>query len=165
MDKIGIILVVILLLLTLKGANYFLGIAKASFTEWIFFNACAPTGIAYLIGFIIYLVTKDRTALHVAILPLFFFGGLALYLFPWGGYNNIPQVNHIFMVLNAAWVLVGTFRTSDYKAATIGLLLGIFIFGPFINIQQTYVNKHPEACKKILGIDIGDFQEKYHIEK
>lgn len=117
MDKIGIILAVVLFLLTLNSTNYFLGIAKASMTEWIVFNACAPSGIAYLLGFIIYLITKDRTALHIAILPLFFFGGLALYLFPWSGYNIIPQINHIFMILNVVWVLYGTFKTNEILLA------------------------------------------------
>jgi hypothetical protein len=164
MNKIGVILAVLLLLLVINSTYYFLGLAKASLVEWIVFNACAPSSIAYIIGFVIYMITKDRTALYVAILLLFFFGGLGLFLFPWSGYNIIAQVSHTVMVLNIVWVLFGTVRTGDYKAAALGLLMGIMVFAPFINFQQTYAFSHPEAFKRILGIEIGDFQNKYNIE-
>jgi hypothetical protein len=165
MYKVGITLAGILLLLTINSAYYFFAIAKVNFLEWIVFNACAPSNIAYLIGFVIFLITKDRTALHVAILPLFFFGGLGLFLFPWSGYNIIPQIGHIFMVLNIVWVLIGTIKTGDFKSAAIGLLIGIAVFAPFINFQQTYAYSHPDAFKRILGVGSDDFQKKYNIEK
>lgn len=164
MFKVGVGLAVLLLLLTINSTVYFLGVAKASFVEWVVFNACAPSNIAYIIGFAIFSITKDRTALHLAVLPLFFFGGIGLYLFPWSGYNVIPQISHIVMLLNLAWVLFGTFQAGDYKSAAVGMLLGLLIFAPFINFQQTYAFTHQEALKKILGIDSADFQKKYNIE-
>lgn len=163
MKKTGIILAGILLLLTINSMYYFFVMAKASFVEWLVFNACAPSNIVYIIGFIVYMVTKNRTALHVSILPLFFFGGLGLYFFPWSGNNIIAQISHIFMILNMLWVLIVTFSKGDFKAATIGLLIGIVIFSPFITFQQTYTNTHPEAFKRILGVSVEDFQNKLDI--
>lgn len=165
MIKVGIILAVLLLLVTINSTYFFLGVSKVSFVEWIVFNACAPSNIAYLIGFIIFLATKDRTVLHAAILPLFFFGGLGLFLFPWSGFNLIAQFSHIIMVLNIAWVLYGTVSAGDYKAAALGLLIGIVVFAPFINYQEMYAYTHPEAFQKILGVSSADFQEKYKIEQ
>jgi hypothetical protein len=163
MTLIGIALAAVLLLLTINGTYYFLAIAKVSFLEWLVFNACAPSNITYILCFIIFLLTGDRTVLHIAILPLFFFGGLGLYLFPWTGHNIYAQISHIFMTLNIVWVLYGTFGTGNYKAAAIGLLLGILIFAPFITFQQTYVGSHPEALKKVLGVSTEDFQKKLNM--
>jgi hypothetical protein len=58
------------------------------------------------------------------------------------------------------WAIYITFATGDFKAAALGLLIGIGIFAPLINYQQTYVNTHPEAFQKILGINLEDFQKK-----
>lgn len=160
MLKLGIGLAVVLLLTTLNSTYFFLGVSKVKPLEWLVFNACAPSSIAYLIGFAIFLMTKNRIVLHISILPLFFFGGLGLYVFPWSGYNLIAQFSHIIMVLNMLWALYTTFTAGDYKAAALGLLIGIGLFAPFINYQQTYVNTHPEACQRILGIGIEDFQKK-----
>jgi len=157
MFKVGIGLAAVLLLVTINSAYFFLGVSKVKPIEWIVFNACAPSSITYLIGFAIFLLTKNRIALHIGILPLFFFGGLGLFVFPWSGYNLIAQFSHIVMALNMAWALYTTFTAGDYKAAALGLLIGILIFTPFINYQQTYVNTHLEACRKILGVD---FQKK-----
>lgn len=160
MLKLGIGLAVVLLLVTINSTYFFLGVSKVKPVEWIVFNACAPSSIAYLIGFVIFLLTKNRIALHIGILPLFFFGGLGLFLFPWSGYNLIAQFSHVIMVLNMAWAVYGTFSTGDYKAAALGLLIGIGIFAPFINYQQTYAYTHPEAFQKILGVSSEDFQKK-----
>jgi hypothetical protein len=120
--------------------------------EWIVFNACAPSNITFLIGFILYLLFKDRTVLHIAILPMVFFGVGGLIVFPWRGMNIIPQISHILMALNIGWTILITIKTDDYKAATIGLLLGIAIFGFFIGYQQNYAATHPEDFKRILKI-------------
>jgi hypothetical protein len=165
MNKVGIILSVLLLLVTINSTYFFLGVSKVSFLEWLVFNACAPSNIAYLIGFVIFMFTKDRTALHVAIIPLFFFGGLGLFLFPWSGFNLIAQVSHIIMVLNMFWTLCGTFRTSDFKAAALGLLIGVVLFLPFINYQQMYAYTHPAAFQKILGVSSDDFQKKFNMKR
>jgi len=152
MPKTGIILAILLLLATIQSTVFFLGLLKVKFVEWIFFNACAPSNITFLIGFILFLLVKNRTVLHMAILPMFFFGTLGLIVFPWSGMNIIPQIGHMIMTLNIGWVVLATFKTNDYKTATVGLLLGIVIFSIFIGRQQNYVRDHPEDFKRILQI-------------
>lgn len=160
MLKLGIGLAVMLSLVTLNSTYFFLGVSKVKFVEWLVFNACAPSSIAYLIGFVIFLLTGSRIALHISILPLFFFGGLGLFLFPWNGYHLIAQISHLIMVLNMLWALYTTIATGDYKAVALGLLIGIGIFAPFIGYQQSYVNSHPEDFQRILGVSSEDFQKK-----
>lgn len=118
------------------------------------FYAFAPPSIAFLTGFAVYLFTKDRTLLHVSILPMFFFGGLGLMVFPWSGYNLIAQVSHVIMTLNITWVVFVTIKTGDYRPATIGLIVGIVLFSAFIAFQQTYVATHPDDFQKLLGIEV-----------
>jgi hypothetical protein len=96
------------------------------------FNACAPSNITFLIGFILYLFFKDRTVLHIAILPMVFFGVGGLIVFPWSRMSIIPQISHIIMAFNIGWTIFITIKTDDYKTATIGLLLGTAIFSFFI---------------------------------
>ena len=160
MLKLGIGLAVMLALVTLNSTYFFLGVSKVKLVEWLVFNACAPLSIAYLIGFVIFLLTGSRIALHISILPLFFFGGLGLFLFPWSGYHLIAQISHLIMVLNMLWALYTTITTGDYKAVALGLLIGIGIFAPFIGYQQSYVNSHPEDFQRILGVSSEDFQKK-----
>lgn len=163
MKKLGIALAVLLLLTTINSMYYFFIIAKATGLEWLVFNACAPSNIAYLIGFTLYLATGNRILLYSAVLPLFFFGGLGLYLFPWDGFNLIAQISHIIMVLNLGWALAGMFREHDYHRAALGLLLGILVFAPFINFQQTYAYSHPEAFQRILGVSPESFKQKLNM--
>jgi hypothetical protein len=165
MKKVGFVLAILLFLVTLNSTYFFLSVSKVSIIEWIVFNACAPSSIAYLAGFALFLRTRDRMWFHIAILPLFFFGGLGLFLFPWSGYNLIAQFSHMVMVSNALWALYGTFRMADYRAGFIGLLAGIALFSPFIGFQQAYVSSHPEAMKKILGVSNDDFQQKFNIDQ
>jgi len=150
---IGIILASLLLLVTANSTYFFLGMRKVAFIEWLVFNACAPSSITFLIGFTLFLTGKDRIILHASILPMFFFGGLGLFIFPWNGYNIIAQISHIIMVLNIGWVIVTTLKTRNFQPAAIGMLLGIMFFSFFIGYQQHYVATHPEDLKNILGIE------------
>jgi hypothetical protein len=153
MHIIEIILAILLLLATIHSTFFFLIVMKVKLIEWVVFNACAPSNITFLIGFALFLLFKDRTVLHMAILPMFFFGVLGLFVFPWNGVNIIPQVGHILMTLNIGWAILITLQTHDYKAATIGMLLGIVVFSVFIGFQQQYVATHPEDFKKILQFE------------
>jgi hypothetical protein len=153
MYLIGIILAILLLLATMQSTFYFLVIMKVKFVEWIVFNACAPSNITFLIGFALFLLFKDRTVLHMAILPMFFFGVLGLFVFPWKGVNIFPQIGHMLMALNIGWAVLVTFNTHDYKAATLGMLLGIAVFSVFIGFQQQYVATHLDDFKRILQLE------------
>ena len=151
-EIISIILAVLLLLVTVNSTYFFLGIQKVTFIEWIVFNACAPASITFLIGFVLSLTVKDRTVLHMSILPMFFFGFLGMFVFPWKGYNIIAQISHVIMSMNIVWVLITTFMAKNYQPAVIGLLLGITVFSVFIGFQQNYAAAHREDMQRILGI-------------
>jgi len=112
MDKIGVMLAILLLLVTIQSTFYFLGRLKVKMIEWIVFNACAPSNITFLIGFILYLFFKDRTVLHIAILPMVFFGVGGLIVFPWSGMSIIPQISHIIMAFNIGWTIFITIKTE-----------------------------------------------------
>jgi tryptophan-rich sensory protein len=117
------------------------------------FNACAPSNITFLIGFALFLLFKDRTIIHTAILPMFFFGVGGLIVFPWSGMNILPQIGHMIMALNIGWTIFATLKTADYKAATVGLLLGIAVFSFFIAFQQNYAAAHPVDFKRIMQME------------
>jgi hypothetical protein len=149
---IGKILALLLLLVTIQGSVYYLVVRKVKIIEWLFFNACSPSNLTYLIGFLIYLITRDMTLLYLGILPMFFFGTLGMFVISWKGMNIIPQIGHIIMTLNIIWLVVFTFIDNSYKYATIGLLLSILIFTVFIGLQQNYIRSHQEDFERILLI-------------
>lgn len=154
MKKSQVVLAILLLLVTLNSTNFFLNVAKVKPLEWLVFNACAPSSITFLLGYIVYLSTRNRLVQHIAVLPMLFFGGTGLFVFPWSGFNIIGQISHVIMVLNVFALLIATFREKDYKTAFIGLLFSMVIFSPLINYQQTYVATHSERTKEVLGLDL-----------
>ena len=153
MKRLQIILGILLLLTVINSTHFFLNVAKVQPLEWLIFNACAPSSITFLLGLVVYLITGNRMGMHIAVLPMLFFGGLGLFFFPWSGYNIIGQISHIIMVLNIIVSLIVTFRSKDFQSTAVGLLLGIIIFNPFICFQQTYVATHPDRMLEILGIN------------
>lgn len=73
---IGILLASLLLLLTLGGTWYFLSELGVTPLQWAMFNACSPSGLVYLLCFLLFLRQKKAIWLPVAILPMY-------YLAPW----------------------------------------------------------------------------------
>jgi hypothetical protein len=150
---IGIVLAILLLLVTVNSTYFFLAIKKVRVIEWIVFNACAPSNIAFLICFVLFLITRNKVFLPVAILPLFFFGTMGLFIFPWNGMNIIAQVSHILMTICIFWSLWVVIESKDYKSLAIGLIVSIVIFVPFISFDQIYARMHPEELLRILQIN------------
>lgn len=149
----GIVLAVLLLLASINSTYFFLGMLKVKFIEWFVFNACAPSSVAYLIGLTAFFITKNKKWLAIAILPIFFFGTMGLFIFPWDGMNLIAQVSHIIMTLNIAWALFVILKSADYKALRIGLLISVLVFVPFIAFQQYYCRIHADDLMRILQIN------------
>jgi hypothetical protein len=146
--KIGIFFALLLLLITIQSVIYFFMVLKVSFIQWLFFNACAPSNILFLAGFTAYLVSGNRVVMHMATVPMFFFAITGLFIFPWDGFNIVPQVCHMLMLLNIAWTFFVTLKTQDYKPAAVGIALGMVI-SVFIGFQQHYVVTHRGDLKKI----------------
>ena len=57
----GIVLAILLLLLTLSGSGYFFFTLKVNFVQWLVYNACSPSSLVYLVGFIVFLYNKNST--------------------------------------------------------------------------------------------------------
>ena len=57
----GIVLAMLLLLLTLSGSGYFFFTLKVNFVQWRVYNACSPSSLVYLVGFIVFLYNKNST--------------------------------------------------------------------------------------------------------
>lgn len=149
----SIILAVILLLTVANSTWYFLGIAKVSVVQWIVFNACAPSSIAFLLGLIFYFQTKNKMWLSIAVVPMMFFGTMGLFVFPWeSGIDLLTQFSHIIMTLNIALGLWITLKDKDYKALGNGLLTSVLIGIPFVAFTQSYCREHAEEVMRILGI-------------
>lgn len=149
----SIILAGILLLNAINSTWFFLGVAKVNFIQWIVFNACVPSSIAYLLGMIIYFLTSNKMYLSIAVVPMMFFGTMGLFVFPWStGTDLLVQFSHIVMTTNIAWGLWLILKDKDYKALGKGLLISILIFIPFIAFTQAYCREHAEEVMKYLKI-------------
>lgn len=150
---ISIILAGILLLTIINSTWFFLGIAKVSIIQWIVFNACAPSGIAFILGLLIYYKTSGRAWLSVAVVPMMFFGTMGLFVFPWNsGMDILVQFSHIIMTLNIAWGLYVILKNKDIRALGYGLLASIIVFIPFIAFTQAYCREHAEEVMKYLNL-------------
>lgn len=150
---VSLILGAILLLTIINSTWFFLGIAKVSIIQWIVFNACAPSGITFLLGLIIYFCTSDKMWLSIAVVPMMFFGTMGLFVFPWSsGTDIMVQFSHIIMTLNITWGLWIILKDKDYKALGTGLLTSALVFIPFIAFTQAYCREHAEEMMKFLGI-------------
>ena len=69
---IGIALAIALLLLTLSGSGYFFFNLKTNIVQWIAYNACSPSSLVYLVGFIVFLYNKNAIGLALAFLPMYY---------------------------------------------------------------------------------------------
>ncbi len=144
------IFALLLLLATIQSTGFFLLKLKVKFPEWLFFNPCSISNIIFLIGHFVFKTTEIKMISYIAILPMFFFGTLGMFFLPWKGMNIIAQIGHLIMTGNIFLLVYGTMVQKNFMNPTLGLLLSIFIFSPFIAIQQKYVKEHPERFKEIL---------------
>ena len=110
---IGIVLAIALLLLTLSGSGYFFFSLKTNIVQWIAYNACSPSSLVYLVGFIVFLCNKNAIGLALAFLPMYYFGTMGLFTFTWSGANIFAQMSHITMTLNLLWAGYILYRLGD----------------------------------------------------
>lgn len=150
---ISIILASVLLLTIISSTYFFLGIAKVSILQWIVFNACAPSSIAYILGLILYFNTSDKKWLTIAVVPTLFFGTMGLFVFPWNSPTDmIVQFSHIIMTLNIALALWVVLKDRDYESLGKGLLTSVIIFVPFIAFTQHYCRLHADEVMQHLNL-------------
>ncbi|KPJ65321.1 hypothetical protein AMJ44_10485 [candidate division WOR-1 bacterium DG_54_3] len=147
--RLGITIAILNTLAAVNSTNFFLNLAKASFTEWIFFNACAPSIALFLLGYVL----RNRIIQSMSIPALAFFGGGGLFVFGWTGGALIAQTGHIFMVSAILWIVCGIFRDKTFKEATIGLLLAAVFVSAFITVQQKYAYNNWMRLEQIMSYD------------
>jgi len=147
---VGILLAIALLLLTLSGSGYFFISLKVNFIQWLAYNACSPSSLIYLVGFVIFLYNRNTTWLALAFLPMYYFGTMGLFTFTWSGANIFAQLSHITMTLNLIWAGYILYRIGDYKASACGLLYSIVLFVPYIAFVMYYCRSHAEEISRLL---------------
>ena len=147
---VGIVLSILLLLLTLSGSGYFFLTLKVNFVQWIAYNACSPSSLLYLVGFIIFLSQRKIIWLMLAFLPMYYFGSMGLFTFTWSGANIFAQLSHITMTLNLLWAGYTAYRLADYKGFAQGLLWSIILFVPFIAFVMYYCRTHADEISSLL---------------
>ena len=144
------VLALLLLLATFQSSYYFLAVKRVGVSAWLNFNACAVANLTYLVGFVLWAVSGARWLMCLAVLPLLFFGTGGLFVFSWSGMNIIPQAGHILMTANVGLLVLDIFRSRDFRAATVGLLLSIGIFSMFIGFQQNFVRTHVQEFRDLM---------------
>ena len=146
----GIVLAILLLLLTLSGSGYFFFTLKVNFVQWLAYNACSPSSLVYLVGFIAFWLTKKSFWLPLAFVPMYYFGTMGLFTFTWSGANIFAQLSHITMTLNLLWAGYTLYRIADYKGFAQGLLWSILFFVPYIAFVMYYCRTHTQEISNLL---------------
>ncbi len=146
----GYLLASLLLLTLLNSAYFFLQVAKFGIVDWLAFNACSLSIIAYLICFVCFQLTKENHYLAIALLPLYYYGTMGLFVTPWNVTNIFAQITHIIITLNVIWILYVLLKKSDYKSLSKGLLIGLLIFVPIFVVIQNYSQLHIDEFMQII---------------
>jgi hypothetical protein len=139
---IGYVLASLMLLTLLNSAYFFLSVVKLDFFRWLAFNACSLAIIAYLICFISYKFFNNDLFLAIALVPMYYYGTMGLFIAPWDAANLFAQITHIIITLNVIWVLFVLLKDSKYESLGKGLLIGLFVFVPVFAVIQSYSQQH-----------------------
>lgn len=146
----GIVLAIFMLLTLLNSAYFFLVILKLGIGQWLAFNACSVAIIIYLICFTISAVKRNSTWLSVALLPMYYYGTMGLFIMPWNESNLFAHITHIIITCNALWVLSLIFKKQNFEALGKALLCSIVVFVPLSALIQTYNQAHLEEFMQML---------------
>lgn len=146
----GYLLAGLLLFALLNSAYFFLSIVGMSFIEWLAFNACSLSVMAYLVCFACFKVFKKHHFLAVVLLPLYYYGTMGLFVTSWNSSTAFAQITHIIITLNVIWLLVVLLKQSAYEALAKGLLVGLLVFVPVFAFIQNYMQLHGAELSKML---------------
>lgn len=147
---IGYLLAALMLLTLLNSAYFFLAVARFRIGEWFSFNACSLATIVYLICFASYRITRKSFYLAIALLPLYYYGTMGLFMMPWNAANIFTQITHIVITLNVIWILFVLLKDARLESLGKGLLIGIIIFVPVFAAIQHYLQMHLAEFMQIL---------------
>lgn len=147
---IGYILAVLMLLSLLNSAYFFLSVAGFSLINWLIFNACSLSIVIYLICFVCYQFKKEDFYLAIALVPLYYYGTMGLFVVSWDAANMFAQVTHIVITLNVIWILYLMLKKSEFESLGKGLLIGVLLFVPLFATIQTYSQLHMNDFLQLL---------------
>lgn len=147
---VGYLLAALMLLTLLNSAYFFLAVARFRIGEWLSFNACSLATIVYLICFASYRITRKSIYLAIALLPLYYYGTMGLFMMPWNAANIFTQITHIVITLNVIWILFVLLKDARLESLGKGLLIGIIIFVPVFAVIQHYLQMHLAEFMQIL---------------
>lgn len=147
---IGYLLIALSLLTLLNSAYFFISIVKLQIGEWLAFNACSLAIISYLICFACFQIFKKDFFLAIAMVPLYYYGTMGLFIVPWNAADTFSQITHIIITLNVIWILFVLLKESRYESLGKGLLIGVLVFVPVFAIIQTYSLLHMAEFMQML---------------
>lgn len=149
---IGYILAALMLLTLLNSAYFFISIAKLQIGEWLAFNACSLAIISYLICLACFQITKKDFFMAIALVPMYYYGSMGLFLVPWDTANTFSQITHIIITLNVIWILFVLLKQSRYESLGKGLLIGVLVFVPIFAVIQAYLQLHMAELMQMLQL-------------
>jgi len=147
---IGYLLAVLMLLTLLNSAYFFISIVKLHIGEWLAFNACSLAIMSYLLCFACFQITKKDFFLVIALVPLYYYGSMGLFVVPWNAANMFSQITHIIITLNVIWILFVLLKESRYESLGKGLLIGVLVFVPVFAVIHNYSQLHMEEFMHML---------------
>jgi len=147
---IDYLLAACMLLTLLNSAYYFISMVKLSIGEWLAFNACSLAMIVYLVCFACFQRTKKDFFLAIALVPLYYYGSMGLFMIPWDAANMFSQITHIIITFNVIWIVFVLLKTSRYESLGKGLLIGVLVFVPVFAVIQTYSQLHAAEFMQML---------------
>ena len=147
---IGYLLAALMVLTLLNSAHFFTSIVKLQIGEWLAFNACSLAIISYLACFACFQITKKDFFLAIALVPLYYYGSMGLFIVPWNAANMFSQITHIIITLNVIWILFVLLKESRYESLGKGLLIGVLVFVPVFAVIQTYLQLHMAEFMQML---------------
>lgn len=147
---VGHLLAVLMLLTLLNSAFFFISVAKLHIGEWLAINACSLAIMSYLVCFACFQTTKKDFFLAIALVPLYYYGSMGLFVVPWDLTNLFSQITHVIITLNVIWILFVLLKESRYESLGKGLLLGVLVFVPIFALIQKYSQLHTTEIMQLL---------------
>ncbi len=150
-NSIFVFLSALMLISLLNSIYFFLFLAKLSILKWLTFNACSLAILIYFICYAFYYKSKKEKYLSMALIPLYYYGTMGLFIMTWTAANTFAHLTHIVITLNIIWLLFKILNTKNYDQIGKGLLIGISIFFPLFAFIQIYSQKYVQEILSIIS--------------
>ncbi|MFC1727562.1 hypothetical protein ACFL0Y_03490 [Patescibacteria group bacterium] len=150
MNALPFLLAITLVVATLQSSYYFLAVKKIGLIKWFFFNTCAPWSFMFLLGLIIWFITRNKLILSLTLPGLIYFAVKGMLIFSWT--RPISQLSHLIMLISSAFAFCLIFKDKPYKISLICLLVGITLLLIFNYFQTKFVSNHQLEFNQIMPV-------------